>query len=169
EAQRQPDEPPHERADRQVRPLNVRGAYRAGLLPAAYVEYAAASAAHYFRGSIGPHRIAKFFHDGSELDVRAKGQIDRFRVARKAIGADMNHVVTLEDIPGHKPRAQVHHEPSREVRRPLADGKAGNQLRVGVQGHIDELVANPIAFFSFGNASLFLADERPDFIALDVA
>jgi hypothetical protein len=105
--------------------------------------------------------IAVEFDKLREIHVHAESLKHGGFVEMEAISRQLNAI-------GEASRQFPTEHPSR-VHGSLADAESGNELRIGINGDENPLVALLIRYIAFVNAAIFLLYKRPDFIAFDAA
>src|SRR5262249_33142187 len=115
----------HKRADREVVPLNVRGAYRAVVYRAPHPYPLGAD---YFGRIVLQAGIAILLYDDAQIAVLAERQIDRLRIGREAIDRNLREAIATVRL-NHVVR-QLDHEPPRIVGTPLAEQVVNDEAAV---------------------------------------
>ncbi len=167
EAEREPREPLHKRADRQIVAFNMAGHYRPQIPYAAYVGPARV---HHIRWSVATDFGIDVILDENAMPSRLTERFaDRGLIRRKAVRADLWRELASVHRGTHHAAFQVTDKRFRGFRRPSTERVGNHQFRVRVQRGEKVPVAKPTrtAFFLV-EPCLFLFDERPDFIALNV-
>jgi hypothetical protein len=108
-------------------------------------------------------------HDHSVVGPLAEGVLNGGPVGVPAVGGQLRARPLPERLRQHQPAREVADEQPRRLPRPLADCEAGNQLRLFVQRHEQELVAERRVGRLFRpEPGLLLPNEGPDFTALQM-
>lgn len=172
EAKRKPGETAHERADGQVAPFNVRGAYRR------FVVYALDGTPIRTRKlgrrvAAGLIAFEVVLNQDAILDRVREREVNGIGIWRESIGRNLRLVNRLMVVFGDgfrrdNPLRKIHHEGFRDFAVALADSERRNQLGIFIQRDVQVLIADRRGILARLNAALLLFYKCPNFIALKV-
>lgn len=151
-SQGQTCKPLDELANCRIVSLYVRSAYRARRIGRQATPFGSLCS-DYLRGGIWHGRIAEVLDDCSKLHVRPERQVYRLGVRREAIGRNLAHwgisfalkrmCVTDMTLGYDQTAGQINHEAVRQIGRSFTDRIKCNQLGVGIEPHVQELITDP--------------------------
>ena len=167
EAQSQPRESSHKRANRQVVSLNVRGAYRREIVYPVDVD---SVCLHQVGRRVPAHLgVDVVLYQDAVPDGALEMATDRGNVGVPTVRAQLGAFFAEHDRRSDQAFLQVGNEGVRHFAIALADGERDQQLGVRVQCRVKVLVADPVGAEPPFIGLFFLHPaERPDFVELDV-